>query len=450
MLEMGLDRSELLREEVAYTRLGCGLEVATLQKRGFAKKYAVLATRYGSIDTKFRIAGAVDPISTPEGIAHFLEHKLFEEEDGSIDDVFADLGAYSNAFTNYTMTGYLFSCVDNFWPAFDTLLDFVMRPHFTDENVEKEKGIIEQEIRMNEDSPDWQAANGLLRAMYRLHPVREEIAGTVDSVRRITAEMLYECYRTFYHPSNMTLLVVGDVSPSEVAHRASTRLDGRDFGPTPGVERIRPEEPRSVGARRVERRMTVSEPIVCFGYKDPSVGWLGQSLMHRIIGMEMLMHTLAGRSSALYNSLYAEGLIDASFDWDYDCEHDYGFAMFEGRSNSPDRLVERVAEGIDSFLGAGVDPDEFERTRRRVIGSMLRSFDSLEFIAYNFLTYHFRNMRLIESVDMARSIGPGEAEAVARELFSPDLLAVSVVTPDSAQPPADAEYPGDDEPEQEG
>jgi len=159
--------------------------------------------------------------------------------------------------------------------------------------------------------------------------------------------------------------------------------------------------------------------------------------------MEMLMHMLAGRSSALYNTLYAEGLIDASFDWDYDCEHDYGFAMFEGRSNSPDRLVERVAEGIDSFLGAGVDPDEFERTRRRVIGSMLRSFDSLESIAYSFLTYHFRNMRLIESVDVARSIAPGEAEAVARELFDLDQLAVSVITPDGTQPSANAEYPGE-------
>ena len=302
---------------------------------------------------------------------------------------------------------------------------------------------------MNEDSPDWQAANGLLRAMYRLHPVREEIAGTVDSVRRMTVEMLYECHRTFYHPSNMTLLVVGDVSGLEVADRASSYLDGRDFGPTPSVERIRPEEPRGPSARRVEKRMAVSEPIVCFGYKDPNVGSLGQPLMRRIIGMEMLMHMLAGRSSALYNELYAEGLIDASFDWDYDCEHDYGFAMFEGRSNSPSRLVERVAEGIDSFLGAGVDPNEFERTRRRVIGSMLRGFDSLEFIAYNFLTYHFRNMRLIESVDVARSIAPGEAEAVARGLFDPDLLAVSIITPDGTQPSADAEYPGEGGSEQE-
>ncbi|HNU93602.1 MAG TPA: hypothetical protein PKM31_02090, partial [Bacillota bacterium] len=172
---------------------------------------------------------------------------------------------------------------------------------------------------------------------------------------------------------------------------------------------------------------------VCFGYKDPNASSLasppGQTLMRRIIGMEMLMHTLAGTSSSLYNALYEEGLIDASFDWDYDCEHDYGFAMFEGRSNSPDRLVKRVTEGIASFLSAGVDPDEFERTRRRVIGSMLRSFDSLEFIAYNFLTYHFRNMRLIDSVDVARSIPPAEAQSVARELFDPDLLAVSVITP---------------------
>lgn len=429
MREMELDRSELLREEVARTRLNCGLEVAALHKRGYAKKYAVLATRYGSADTRFRIRGTADPVSTPEGIAHFLEHKLFEEENGSIDDIFADLGAYSNAFTNHTMTGYLFSCVDNFWPAFDTLLDFVMRPHFSDENVEKEKGIIEQEIRMNEDSPDWQAVNGFLKALYQRHPVREEIAGTIDSVRSITKETLYECYRTFYHPSNMTLFVVGDVSPAQVGDRASACLDGREFGTAPDLERLRPEEPREIGAHRAEKGMAVSEPIVCFGYKDNRVGYDGPPLMRKMIGMEILMHMLAGRSSALYNALYADGLIDSSFDWDCDYERDYGFAMFEGRSENPDRLVERVAEGISAFVAGGIDPDQFERTRRRVIGSMLRSFDSLEFIAYNFLTYHFRDMRLIECVEVAKSITAEETAGMAGELFDPELLAVSVVLP---------------------
>lgn len=429
MHEMELVRSELLREEAARTRLDCGLELAAMRKRGYARRYAVLATRYGSVDTRFRIRRTGDIVSTPEGIAHFLEHKLFEEENGSVDDVFADLGAYSNAFTSHTMTCYLFACVDNFWPALDTLLDFVMRPHFTDESVEKEKGIIEQEIRMNQDSPDWQVVKGLLQAMYRRHPVREDIAGSIDSVRSITRETLYECHRMFYHPSNMTLFVVGDVAPAEVGDRASACLSGRDFGAAPDLERIRPKEPKEIGVRRVEKVMAVAEPIVCFGYKDAHVGYDGPPLMRKMIGMEILMHMLAGRSSALYNSLYADGLIDPSFGWDVECQRDYGFAMFTGRSVQPDQLIERVVEGIDAFAAQGIDADQFERSRRRVVGSMLRSFDSLESIAYDFLTYHFRNMRLIECVEVAKSITAEEMEGMARELFDPDLLAASLVLP---------------------
>ncbi|MEA4882530.1 MAG: pitrilysin family protein [Clostridia bacterium] len=434
MISMHVDRSELVREEVSRAKLGCGLEVCVLRKSGFAKKYGVLATRFGSIDSRFRIDGSGEVIQVPDGIAHFLEHKLFEEEDGSIDDVFSELGAYSNAFTNYTMTGYLFSCVDNFWPSLDTLLGFVMRPHFTDKNVEKEKGIIEQEIRMMDDSPDWQAVNGLLQSMYQRNPVRVEIVGSVESINRINKETLYQCYRAFYHPSNMTLFVVGDVDPAEVVEAAAKVLDGRDFGPVPALERVYPEEPQEVGSARVERRMAVSEPILCFGYKDNDIGHEGQALLRRIVGMEMLLDMMLGRSSQLYNALYEEGLLDASFDDDFDYEKEYGLVTFEGKTHDPYLLADRVVQGIEAFLAHGVSESEFELTRRKVMGSMLRGFNSLEYIAYNFLTYHFRQMSLLDRVSAADALSLEEVVEMGKRVFNRERMVISVISPPEARP----------------
>ena len=426
---MEIALSELLKEEVATTRLDCGLEVCVQRKRGYARKYGVFATRYGSLDTKFRRADTGEVVDVPDGLAHFLEHKLFEEESGSIDDVFAELGAYSNAFTDYTMTGYLYSCVAKFWPCLETLMDFVMRPHFTEENVEKEKGIIEQEIKRNEDSPGWQATYRMLKAMYKRFPVRVEVAGTVDSIRSIDADILYRCYNTFYHPSNMTLFVVGDVAPDEVAERTSEALGNRDYGPAPAVECLYPQEPREVGARRVERRMPVSEPLGCFGFKVIDVGYEGTRLLRKTVCMEMLLYTLIGRSSELYNELYEAGLLDHTFDWNFDCDKDYSFAVFEGKSSSPDALVDRVCRGISDSLAGGIDRELFERARRSFIGSALRAFNSLEFIAYNFLDYHFRTMRLLDRVGVAENISLGEVIDLGKRLFDPEMLAVSVVNP---------------------
>ncbi|HHY61582.1 MAG TPA: insulinase family protein [Firmicutes bacterium] len=429
MRSMEIARSELLREEVSTTRLDCGLEVCVQRKAGYAKKYALIGTRYGSLDTKFRRIDTGETVDVPDGLAHFLEHKLFAEESGSIDDVFAELGAYSNAFTDYTMTAYLFSCVDNFGPCLDTLLDFVMRPHFTEENVENEKGIIEQEIKRDEDSPAWQAMYGMLKGMYQCFPVRLEVAGTVDSIRSIDVDILTRCYNTFYHPSNMTLLVVGDVDPNEVADRASAHLDDKLHGPVPAVERLYPHEPREVGMKRVERRMPVSEPLVCFGFKDNDVGYEGAQLLRKTVCMEMLLYTLIGRSSALYNELYEAGLLDHTFDWNFDCEKDYSFVIFEGKSNSPDALVDRVCKGINDSIAAGIDRELFERARRSFIGSALRAFNSLEFIAYNFLAYHFRKMRLLDRVGVAESISLDEVMDLGKQLFDPEMLVVSVVNP---------------------
>ena len=244
-----LTRSELLEEVVACHRLGCGLEVCVYPKPGFAKKYALLATRYGSNDTRFRVNG--EEAMTPAGIAHFLEHKLFEAEDGSIDDVFARQGAYSNAFTNYTTTAYLFSCTDGFETSLKTLVDFVFSPRFTYEGVEREKGIIEQEIRMNQDQPGWQVVSELIRSLFHFHPAREDVAGTVESVRSIDVETLRKCYNT-----------LSPVQHDAVRHRRHLDAAGGGPGgardgalpawPRPVVERVRPDEPVTVARGSIQ------------------------------------------------------------------------------------------------------------------------------------------------------------------------------------------------------
>lgn len=427
MLDSTVRRSDLLQEEVVCSRLGSGLEVCVFPKPGFARKYAILATRYGSIDTEFKVDGR--EVATPAGIAHFLEHKLFEEEEGSIDDVFAEQGAYSNAFTNYTTTGYLFSCVDGFEENLRTLVGFVMQPHFTPENVEKEKGIIEQEIRMNDDAPDWQVVSELLKAMYHVHPVKHDIAGTVESVRSIDAETLLKCYGTFYHPSNMTLFVVGDVRPAQVLEIVDSQMSPFARRSAPLVERIRPSEPADVARSQTVKHMMVSEPLVCMGFKDQDVGFSGHRLARKVVATEILLHSFIGRSTDLYNSLYNEGIIDNSFGWDYSFDREYAMVTFDGRTAHPEAMVDRINRGIEEFAAAGVDGGTFERTRRMLLGTWLREFNSLEAIAYQYLDYHFLDMSLFDRMEIASYITQEEVMALAKNLFKDDSRVVSMVLP---------------------
>lgn len=422
-----LTRSELLEEVVACHRLGCGLEVCVYPKPGFAKKYALLATRYGSNDTRFRVNG--EEAMTPAGIAHFLEHKLFEAEDGSIDDVFARQGAYSNAFTNYTTTAYLFSCTDGFETSLKTLVDFVFSPRFTYEGVEREKGIIEQEIRMNQDQPGWQVVSELIRSLFHFHPAREDVAGTVESVRSIDVETLRKCYNTFYHPSNMTLFAIGDISMQQVVDLVEQEMERFRHGHAPVVERVRPDEPVTVARRQHSRKMMVSRPLVCMGYKDPDVGYDGERLARKVVTAEVLLSMLVGRSSQLFSQLYVEGIIDNSFSWDYSFDRDYAFVMFDGRTPDPQAFVDGLTWGFERFRTKGPDAEALERTRRFLMGTWLKEFNSLEAIAYQYLDYHFLGMNLFRRLEMAAAVTREEVMAMAENLLIEENKSVSMVLP---------------------
>lgn len=419
-----------LHETLYHYRVHPGMDVYVLPRPGYQKKYAIFSTRFGSIDNQFRVEPEQEITVLPDGVAHFLEHKLFEDERGNVFDRFASLGASANAFTSFTQTSYLFSCIANFEKSLQELLDFVQEPYFTEQTVGKEQGIIGQEIKMYEDHPHWQVFFNLLAGLYREHPVRKDIAGTIDSIAQISPDLLYRCYNTFYHPSNMALFVTGDLNPDQIGQQVETNLAARDYKPKGTIIRHYPYEPAEIKQERTVQELVVSEPIIFLGFKDMVVEKLQErELMRREILMELLLDTLFGTSEALYNELYKDDLIDENFGAEYTAETNYGYVMIGGETKDPDRLYERIMDAISKIKREGVSAEQFERHRRKLLGGYIRRFNSLEFIANNFLAYRFRGTDLFQLPSILHEVRREEALALVEENLDPARHAVSLIIP---------------------
>ncbi len=419
-----------LQETLYHYRVHPGINLYVLPRPGYQKKYAIFSTRFGSIDNCFRVEPEQEYTTLPEGIAHFLEHKLFEDERGNVFDRFAELGASANAFTSFTQTSYLFSCTANFEKSLKQLLDFVQEPYFTDQTVQKEQGIIGQEIKMYEDHPYWRVFFNLLEGLYVEHPVRNDIAGTVKSIARITPDLLYRCYNTFYHPSNMAVFVVGDLDPVRVGHQVEENFAARSYRPMGAIVRHYPSEPHAIRQQRTVQELVVSEPIFLLGFKDMVVGELqGADIMRRELLMELLLDIIFGSSETLYNALYKEDLINESFSSDYTAEVNYGYTMIGGETKDPEQLYQRIMKVIAGFIKEGVNKEQFERHRRKILGSYIRRFNSLEFIANNFLSFRFRGTDLFQLPSILQEVRRGEVLALAEENLDPDRHAISLIVP---------------------
>lgn len=409
-----------------------GMEVYVLPKPGYIKKYAIFSTRFGSIDNRYRVEGTEEIQQLPDGVAHFLEHKLFEDERGNVFDRFAALGASANAFTSFTNTTYLFSCTSFFKENLELLLDFVQEPYFTAETVRKEQGIIGQEIQMYEDHPQWKIFKNLLGALYQEHPVRHDIAGSRESIAQINPELLYRCYRTYYHPSNMAVFVVGDVEPGKVAQQVQANLNRRSYRPLGEIQRFYPEEPPEINRSRVTEELTVSEPIIYIGFKDPGVEKLqGDQLLMQEITMELLLEIIFGHSEPLYNQLYQEGLIDDRFEAGYTAEQTYGYALIGGETRDPEQLYRRVLEALTSIQSEGISREQFERHRRNLQGGFIRQFNSLEFIANNFLSYRFKDSDFFRFPELLQQVTLEQVTAGLTENLAEKYHAVSIIYPRS-------------------
>ena len=416
---------ERIREKVIRNDHPSGLKVFVIPKKGYHKVYATFATNYGSIDNTFIAPGEAEQTRVPDGIAHFLEHKLFEQEDGSVMDKFSKLGSQPNAYTAFTQTVYLFSCTEGFEENFRLLLDYVQHPYLTDENVEKEKGIIAQEIKMYEDNADWRVFFNLLGAMYEKHPVKIDIAGTVESISQITKETLYKCYHTFYHPSNMILVVVGDVEAETVFKMTDEQIITRD---NPGnIQKVFPEETHGHKSQLVESKLAVAVPQFQMGIRD-RVGFTGYDLLKRKICLEMILSMLMGRSSVLYNQLYNEGLINQSFGSEATLEESYGYTAWGGQSKDPAGCAQRIRGAILKAQQEGLEQSHIERIRKAHEGRFIRSLNSPENISHEFIPLAFKGMNYFEHARVYAELTLADAQRVFQEHFALEP-ALSIIWP---------------------
>ena len=404
-----------------------GLKAFVIPKRGYSKKYAAFSTHYGSINNEFVIPGETKPTKVPDGIAHFLEHKLFEQKDGNVMDKFSKLGSNPNAYTSFSQTVYLFSCTDKFEENFGLLLDYVQNPYITEESVEKEKGIIGQEIMMYRDNPNWRAFFNLLRSFYSEAPIRIDIAGTVESIAKIDRETLYKCYGTFYHPSNMIIIAVGDLEPEKVFGQVDAAIQKTDA--RPDIKRIMPREPEAVNRHYAEETLAVSAPIFQMGFRDDLKGKTGTELLKHEVAVKLLLNMLAGRSSEFYERLYADGLINSSFESDFSIEEDYAFSVLGGESPDPLKVKDRFCRMTEETERRGLDREAFERLRRAMMGRYVRQFNRLEDISHSFISTYFKRANLFDYLDVYDKISFEYITEIFKRHFNQDNLALSVIKP---------------------
>jgi predicted Zn-dependent peptidase len=416
---------EVLVEET----LENGLQVYVLPKPDFKQAFATFSTKYGSIDREFIIPGDTKPTVVPDGIAHFLEHKMFEREDGDVFNLYAKYGASANAFTSFDITTYLFSATDHIMENIDILVDMCQETYLTDENVEKEKGIIGQEIRMYDDNPEWRSYFGVLQGLFKNHPLRIDIAGTVESISQITKEMLLQCFHTFYHPSNMAFFIVGPVKPEEVIERIRKNQAKKTFTRQPEIKRLFPDEPPTAAQPRVETHLSVSVPRCLFGYKEVNPGVTGRSLLEREMVTAVVLDCLFSRSAELFNLLYNEGLVDRGFSWEYEVTPTYGFSVIGGNTKDPERLMQTIQEYLAKTKQQGIKEEDFQRSRKKLIGKFLEGLDSPRYISRNFTAYRFKDVDFFDTLPVLQEMTLDMVNDRLRHYFDESARAVSIVWP---------------------
>jgi predicted Zn-dependent peptidase len=425
--------SPRLRESVHATRLEDGLPVFVSARPGFLKGFAIVAVGYGSLDNEFVPLGQEKLKRFPEGIAHFLEHKLFEDEAGDVFDEFARLGAQANAFTSHAVTAYHYSASENFYECLDLLLDFVSDPYFTNESIEKERKVIAQEIRMYDDLPEQRGHLNLLKALYERHPIREDIPGTVHSIEKITKAELEECYRTFYRPENMVLFVAADLDPRECLERVAANEARRraKYGTPPGgaVRRAKLEEPARARSPRVEEKLSVSRPHVWVGWKT-TPGARGEDFVRKEFEIAFLLDLLFGRSSEFYEKHYESGLVDGSFGAGYVTERDdHAYVVVDGETDKPDELVRRLDVELAQARERGLSAEDFERIKSKAFGRFLRSFNSLEYVATGYAESYLQGWDFLRYLDILEPIQLADVERRLGEIFPAAGKSVSIVWP---------------------
>ena len=415
-------------ERVFSARLDNGLTVYVDVKPDFQKSYAFFATDYGGMDMKFQLDGQWH--DTPAGVAHFLEHKTFDTKDGNALQDLAANGASPNAFTNSAITGYYFESTEKFYENLNILLSFVSQPYYTQESVDKEQGIIGQEIRMIEDDPEYQVYYAMLEGLYAHHPIRTSVAGTIESISRITAGTLNLCHSAFYNPGNMVLCVAGNVDPEKVLDMAREILPREGKGSIP--RDYGPAEPAGAARSRTELRMEVSTPIFQLGWKmEPAPR--GEEQLRQKLVAELACEALLGNSSPLYVRLYREGLINSSFSYGFDGYPSCAYAMAGGESADPDAVAAAIAAEAERIGREGVDPALFARLKKGLYGTKVRGLNSFENICVGMAQAYFAGYDMLRFPEVFEGVSQADVETCIRTCFTPERAALAVVQPGEGQ-----------------
>ena len=414
-----------LGETLYMDTLSNGLRVCVVPRPGFSRKKAYFVTDFGAIHTNFMLEDR--EIHAPAGIAHFLEHKMFELPDGrDVSAELAALGAGTNAFTSHDMTAYYIGCTENFDAALKLLLEFVSTPWFTEESVQKEIGIIDQEIGMDADSPDSACFKNLMTSLYKEHLIRVDVLGTSQTIREITPQLLYDCHRAFYTPGNMMLCVVGDVDPDRVAELALEVLGPEE---RPVGQKLRPwNEDMTVANDYRRESMEVAMPMFNLGFKCEPTGMGEAAIRQEIVG-DLAAEALFGESSALYLKLYEEGLIDSSFGGGFETIDGMAMLLCSGDSDDPETIRQLVLEEAEAIAREGVDQEAFLRMKRSAFGRRVRDLDSFDSTCFRLCAYKLTDFDYYEFPRIYEQVEMGEIQEFLRRVVQQSRCALSVVDP---------------------
>ena len=413
-----------LKETLYKEKLQNGLTVRIIPKKGIQKKYIIWGTHYGSNDNKFIVPGEKEITEVPKGVAHFLEHKMFEQENGvnSLDKL-TSIGVSANAYTTNDHTAYLYECTENFYEALDEFMDYVQHPYFTDENVEKEKGIIGQEIRMYDDYPEWRVYLNTLEAMYHTNPVKLDVTGTIETISHIDKDILYKCYNTFYNPSNMCLVVSGDFEPEKLLEEIKKRLIDKEQNGE--IKRIFEPEEESIVKEKIEQEFKVSKPLFTIGIKCKPANQDEKVRTH--IAIQIILNILFGESSDLYKELYQEGNMFSAPSISYEFDESYAHILISESANNPDEVYKKLKEKIKQTKENGINKEDFERIKKMLYGDYIKEFDDVTDIARIFLADFMKGINSFDYIDEITEIDLEYANQILEKYFVEDKMVLSVV-----------------------
>ena len=416
---------EKINEKAYYEKLENGLQIYIIPKKNIKKKYVIYGPNFGSIDNRFIMPETHEEVFIPDGVAHFLEHKMFEQPDGS-DSLYTlmGLGIDANAYTTNDHTAFLFECTDHFYEGLDELMDYVQHPYFTDENVEKEKGIIGQEIMMYDDEPGWQLYINAMDCMYKENPIKIDIAGSIESISKIDPDTLYKCYNTFYNPSNMVLVACGDFEPDKLLEEIKKRLiikEGQEE-----IKRIYPSDSEGINKKYNEKTMPISTTLFMIGYKDKIIHDRDE-MVKKHIANEILLNILLGDSSELYNEMYENGNLLGTPDFDYEFSDQYAHVLISGFANDPKEIEKELINKVNNLKENGINKDELDRIKKKIYGGYVSEYNDVSSIGRMFLADSMKNINSFEYIEKFTDITVEYVEKTLKEVFREENMILSVI-----------------------